>query len=431
MKKVTLSIVLRKLSSLKDENDRYPVILKVTYDRVPRYKRLGIRCKESQLYKDEDGKSRFKEIHGRQNKQDIVDNVIKQSNRILEDYFENEPFTFENFFELLNKKLNHKEDEIQHPKLCEFLLVVAEEFKQKGSGNSCRDYISLSKRMLKYVPNDIYMYRCDVDWFKKFEKFLFERKTKGESYMRKLKAAFGKARDKGLLEVKHYPFYDRWNNPTGYKYTHLKHLEFETENKSERIYDLSPEELVALAKYKPVSDSEEKYWKTWWLGFYISGVNLTDLAFMKWSDIKNNRWNMSRKKTKKKGLRKGKPLSKNAIKLLHELDSGGEYILEILSGVNLSDSLAVSKKIHYYSGYIRKACVRIAKRLEFDGHFTGNSVRYTAITTLLNKGIQGHTVRRLADHTKLSTTINFYSGSAEDEDAKQAVNMLEEFDIFN
>ena len=59
------------------------------------------------------------------------------------------------------------------------------------------------------------------------------------------------------------------------------------------------------------------------------GVNLTDMAQIKRSHIKNNRWFYERSKTGT-GLKKGKPILPEALRLIEKYDTGGKYIFPIL-----------------------------------------------------------------------------------------------------
>lgn len=85
--------------------------------------------------------------------------------------------------------------------------------------------------------------------------------------------------------------------------------------------------------------------------------------------------------------------------------------------------LLAAKRINDYSSNIRKATVKISKRLEFDGYFTFYSARYSSGTIALNQGANRNTVSHLLDHANFST-IDHYVGRADDDKIKKVMELL-------
>ena len=138
---------------------------------------------------------------------------------------------------------------------------------------------------------------------------------------------------------------------------------------------------------------------TWFFSYYNFGVNLIDIAGLKRSDIKNGRWFYQRSKTGT-GLKHGKPLLPEALAIIEKYDTKGEYIFEILNGYD-QDEKTKTDRVRRYGTFIWKACHRISKRLEFEGHFTFYSARYSSATLALNEGADRNTVSHLLDHENL------------------------------
>ena len=104
-------------------------------------------------------------------------------------------------------------------------------------------------------------------------------------------------------------------------------------------------------------------------------------------------------------------------------DNGGKYIFPILNSTYDKDEVSKVSRIRDYSGYIRKAGVRISERIGFDGYFTYYSARYSSATLALNEGADRNTVSHLLDHENFSTIDN-YAGRADDEKVLKTMEIL-------
>lgn len=414
-----LSIRLHKTESLKDSKGRYPVVLLITHNRIPRRKRTGIWCKANQLSIDDDGNARFQEIHGRKEKQDKINTLLRQARRIIEDHFENVEFNYKKFCKLLDEKVDTKER--KKVGVAEFCEQVSKEFLAKGQVRSSEDYRFLVNTILNISPNDLYWEDFNEEWLIKLEQSFVARGTNGAGHFRRLKALFGKAVQQRLVDFRNNPFKNPYTNPYGYDTSKLKKHRISKANPN-RIKDLTKEQLLKLRDYEPISEKEAEYMDIWWFSFYCFGVNLTDLAYLQKKHIKGNRWYYTRSKSGV-GLKSGKPLLPEAIEIIERRDTGDKYIFPILNNGYDDDILTASKRINDYAGYIRKAATRICKRLKMDGHFTFYSARHSAVTLAINSGADKHTASKLLDHSNFST-IDHYAGNVDDDKVIEAMEIL-------
>lgn len=149
-----------------------------------------------------------------------------------------------------------------------------------------------------------------------------------------------------------------------------------------------------------------------------------DLANLKYKDITGNRWFYNRSKTNV-GLKNGKPLIPEALNIIENYGTKGgkdSYVFDILIGFDQNQE-SKTQRVLSYATYIRNACSRIAKRLDFDGHFSYYSARYSAATLALNEGADRNTISHLLDHENLSTIDN-YAGRADDKKVIDAMELL-------
>jgi integrase len=358
-------------------------------------------------------------MHNRKEYQEQCKLAVRKATRIYEDNFEHSPFDYKVFCKHYDEK--EQVEEVQEMRVAEFCLQVSEEFKSKGQAGSSDDYRMLASSILKVSPKDLRFSDFTKDWLEQFEKYFLSRGTNGHTKMIRLKALYGKAVQKRLADHMRNPFRNRYTNPYGYDFSHLKKLKISRAN-TDRIKDLTLEQLQALKDYKPKSKKEAEYIDMWWLSYYMFGVNMIDLCQLKRSDVKNGRWHYQRSKTGH-GLKQGKPILPEAMEILERRSTGKKYLLSILDGYDDGDSMAVSRRARDYAGFITKACKRISKSLGFDGYFTYYSARHTSATMALNMGADRNTVSHLLDHANLSTLDN-YAGRANDENIVKAMELL-------
>ncbi len=226
-----------------------------------------------------------------------------------------------------------------------------------------------------------------------------------------------------VADFKKNPFKNPYTNPYGYDISKLKKKRIARVN-TDRIKDLSFDQLKKLKLYEPRSAKQEEYLNVWWFSFYTMGVNLTDLAQLEKKDIRDNRWYYERSKTGT-GLKRGKPLLPEALIIVEKMTKlypKSKYIFPILA-LKHKTELDMVKRVNDYASCIRKTASRISKCLEFDGYFTYYSARYSSATLALNMGADRNTVSHLLDHANFST-IDHYAGRADDGKVLEVMELL-------
>lgn len=407
------SFVIRLDKSAQLADNKYPVVLQITFDRKVRRKRLGMSASLDQW--DFDNNEFKKGVHGRWEKNQQLEDFEAKANKIYRDYFRNKPFNYKKFAELFSDKPNNEVGVI------EFCLQVSQKFLQNGQAHSSNDYKKMASVIRKVSPNDLTFADFTEEWLQEFEDYYTSRGTRCYNYMVHLRALFNKAVKKRIADYKNNPFRNPYTNPYGYEFSRLKKLKLGKVNPN-RIKDLSKSQLMQLMEYTPISEKEEEYLSVWWFSFYMFGVNLTDLALLQRKHIKNNRWHYERSKTGT-GLKGGKPILPEAMAIIDKVDNGDKYIFPILNNGYDKDELTIVNRIRDYSGYIRKAGVRVSNRIGLEGYFTYYSARYSSATLALNEGADRNTVSHLLDHENFSTIDN-YAGRADDEKVLKAMEIL-------
>lgn len=415
-----------RLKKIKENKEgKLPVVLQITFNRKVRQKYTGIWVKPYQFEIDDEGNGFIKNVNLIEEKRRILKDYLKWSKRILEDHFEERPFDYKKFSQLLDEKIT--EPEIVAPekiKVAQFSFEHSKKLLSRDKIRSSNDYKQLGSTILNITPKDLYFDDFDLHWLAKVVKYYDDRNTNGGNSMVLLRALYNHAIKARIVDFRNNPFKNNYTNPYGFDVNEFRKRMPARANENRRK-DLTKEELNQLNEYIPMSEKEQEYFDIWWMSYYTFGVNTTDLAFMKYKDIKNGRWFYERNKTGGK-LAKGKVLLPEALAIIEKYKTkypNSDYVLPILD-----DEIHITVKDKYnrardIAGHIRKMGVRISKRLGWDFYFTAISTRHTSTTIALNSGVDSRTTSHLLDH-KNFTTINKYVGRADDKKTTEAMEVL-------
>lgn len=254
---MSVMFVTRLHKAIKNDQGKHPVVLQITWERNVRRKRTGIWARPNQLFVDDDGKARLREIDGKKLKQKKLDLMQRMARRVYEDHYEDEEFDYGEFCRILDETLDLKKAESREKKMmvAQFSNLVADNFEKSGQVRSAMDYRVLSALILKVSPKDIYFSEFTVDWLKKLEAHFNRKETRGYNYMNLLKVLYNKAVQARQADYRKVPFKNPYTNPYGYDISKLKKRRIAKVNTS-RIKDLSIEQIKQLRSYDVRNEKE-------------------------------------------------------------------------------------------------------------------------------------------------------------------------------
>jgi integrase/recombinase XerD len=206
-------------------------------------------------------------------------------------------------------------------------------------------------------------------------------------YMRNIRAVFNRAIKDGLVDKALYPFQE---------YT-IK--EEETEKRAisldaiMRIDELDLEESSGLFLARNL----------FLFSFYTMGTSFIDLAFMKKSNIKNDRIKYTRIKTGAKQDIAVIPEIQPILNYYLEGKSSDDYIFPIIKGDD-SNLVIVYKKVLWALQRHNKRLKKIAQLADIDDNLTSYVARHSFASIANEKGIPLTVISKMLTHKKLNTT---------------------------
>ena len=252
-----------------------------------------------------------------------------------------------------------------------------------GTARSYKEVLSVLK---KYNNKDIAFNDITYPFLTKFETF---HKSKGNSlngfavYMRTVRAIYNKAIKEGLAEKEHYPFGDYKIKTTP---TEKRALDFELLKKIINL-KLEPTHICFNAR-------------NYFLASYMMyGMNFTDMAFLKKSDINNGRINYRRKKTSKMYDIK---ITDNLKTILeHYTRNDLAYIFPI---IKRDSSILQAKDIQWARKRYNKKLKLLAELCGIDRNLTSYVSRHSFATQAMLQQVPLNAISSMLGHSSLKTT---------------------------
>lgn len=278
-------------------------------------------------------------------------------------------------------------------KFIDEIVAQLKRINKIGNANAYSD----CKRALSKFRNEKDLSFRDINpaFLKKYEESFLERNISTNSisvYMRTLRSVFNKAINEGYCDKQHYPFNE-------YK---ISKLDTKTIKRA-----LTKEQMAKFNAVKVVKGTHEWDSKNYFMfSFYTRGMNFTDIAKLKWSDIKLNRLKYTRSKTKQNfDMELLPPATKiiNYYKSFTGSDSEN-YVFPILSKERHISATQIDNRIEKMNKAANKDLKAIAKLAKIDFNLTTYVARHSFATILKRKGQSTSIISELMGHDSEKTT---------------------------
>ena len=257
----------------------------------------------------------------------------------------------------------------------------------------------------------------NVSWLKEYEKFML---NKGKSYTtiaiytRTLRVIFNIAIENNDIINDIYPF-----GKNKYKIPRTKKVK----------KALNSTQLKLLFNAEPLNENETKCKDFWFFSFACNGMNLKDIALLKYSDIKGDKFSYYRAKTFDKSAEKSvitiylTDFTQGVIKKYCNKKKDS-FVFNI---VDAADDIETQyKKIKNFNRYINDHIKRIAIANDLPKDISFYYARHSFATNSLRKGASMEFISEALNHSDLSVTMNYFAGF-EDEAKKEFANTIMDF----
>jgi site-specific recombinase XerD len=409
----TISIVLDKRR--KKSDGTYPVKLRVFHNKKDKRYSLNINLSENDFI-DIWENPKSKKFRGKKKEFELQLKAIET--RANDEARQLTVFNFDKFETRLFRKSSDKNNVKYY-----FNLIIEDKTNDNKIGtaesyrytlNSLKEFSEKEKRVNidKFTFNQI-----NVAWLKEYEKHML---AKGKSfttiaiYTRTLRAVFNIAIENNDISNDIYPF-----GKSKYKIPRTRKVK----------KALNSKQLKVLFNAKTLNENEELAKNIWFFSFACNGMNLKDIALLKYSDIKDDKFSYYRAKTFDKSAEKTQITIyltdfTNTIIDKYGTKNKTSFIFNVLDEAD--DELTNYKKIKNFNRYINDHIKRVAKRNELPEDISMYWARHSFATNSLRKGVSMEFISEALNHSDLSVTKNYFAGF-EDEAKKEFANTIMDF----
>jgi len=257
----------------------------------------------------------------------------------------------------------------------------------------------------------------NVRFLREYEKWMISHGntlTTVGFYLRNLRAVVNIMIDNDKQKMDEYPFGPR-------RYV------IPTKKNSKRA--LSNDDLKKIINYQP--DEFESRYLAYWLFMYIgNGMNPTDMARLKYANLRSDRIVFLREKTKRTNRESSMievhllPKMEQIIEVWGNPVDNDSYIFPVLH--DEMDALKIKRSVQQFVKQINKYMRRIGEKLKIDKQITTYVARHSFVTKLISEGGTLMEIKSMTGHKSITTTEG-YVGSIEDDRLKEITNRLLNF----
>lgn len=397
--KPTINIWLDNRRIKKD--DKYPVKIRITYKRNRYYYPTNISLSEIEFKNALSPKpSRgLKDIHFK------LQELERQANVTIDKIVDDMQTEFS--IGLFEKYLHINNSDYKDVFNC-FQRKI-DELNQNNQIKTASGYeTSLVSFKLFVGRGGISFPEIDKKFLEDYEKFMLKEKKSYTTigiYTRNLRTIFNEAIERGDANQNFYPF---------------GHNKYQPPQSANNKRALEAKDLQKILKHKPEENTWEEYAKDIWMfSLLCQGVNMKDIANIRYKNIQADQLVFIREKTKRTKRAEQMPivvyLGKEALDIIkkwgHENISPNQLVFPIYSDENtpLRNLRLVEQQTKMINKYMRK----IATDLKIKQDFTFYAARHSFATVLKRQGRSTEEIQEFLGHASKKTT-ELYLGSFSD-----------------
>ncbi len=383
----TIRVTLYKSKILS--NGEHPLMLVVTKDGKRKYSALGISChadkwnfQKNEPKKNHPDKLKIETI--------VAKRIAELQNKALDLKLYEQAFTSDSLVSSV-KKPKGKND------VFAYMDALIAEFIQKEKIGNANVYKDIKQALQRFTDKSetLPFFNVNEDFLNRWETYCRERnmaETSISVYFRTLRAVFNHAIRKKVISKGLYPFND------------FKISKFETETRKRAISreDIRKIEALDVSKQFQVQLAKDVFV----FSFYNQGINLIDIARLRWSQIEQDRLRYTRSKT---GKRFNLKLLEPAIQILERYralsgSNPNNYVFPILFTDRHITPIQIDNRIQALTSRINKNLKEIGKMAGIETPLTTYVARHSYATVLKMQGNSTAVISEAMGHESESVT---------------------------
>lgn len=386
-----LTVIYLEKRRVIQKNNKFPVKLRVTYQRKQIYIGLNISVTEEEFNKattEQNPKGRYKDLKMMfaAAEQKAV-NIIKEMPN----------------FNLQSFKNRYMMKRANNGNVFDFYEITMANLEKEGRIKTSLAYKFSMTSLKKFCKSDILMFQSlTPEFLKDYENWMKENKASPSTvgiYLRCLRTIFNDAIESGNIKQEAYPFGKR---------------KYAIPNSRNIKKALTKEEIKKIYDHDLMEGSEDQKWRDLWIFSYLcNGINIKDIAKLKFKDIGEESITFIRSKTESTTRKKLKPVVaalsdpvRTIINRWGNLTIKPEnYVFTFLK--NGMTPLEEYKSVYNANRTMNKYMKKIGKELGIIKDITSLTARHSFATILKKADAPLPFISEKLGHSSLPTTENY------------------------
>lgn len=396
--KATCCLWLHKYGPKRGGENMFPVKLRVTYNRKVKYYYLGLKLSDDQF------SGLFRQKNLRSQYQELAHYLTKAETIIADLREEFEWIKFENRFFSRNIEKNN------NPDIFVSILRYISQLEKEGRIKSLQSYVSTLNHVKTYHNRKNLLFsEITTDWLKDFHQYLAGQGKKTSTigiYMRNIRAVFNQEIASNRIKPETYPFGRNKYRPPASK-------------KVKKALNIN--DVTKIFEFQTQTEAEKWARDMWIFSYLANGMNIKDIALLKYENITGDEIHFVRSKTLHSTIENQRPIQIHFHTELRKIISSwgnpdpkpSNFIFDILHPDDLSP-MQVTRDVNQAVKIINKYMKRIGRQLALDRLPTCIFARHTYSTILKRANVPIEMISESLGHTSIKTT-EIYLDSFENE----------------
>lgn len=337
------------------------------------------------------------------------------------------PFDFEQFEKLLYRKKGESDNVFY------YYDIIIKELRANSKFGTASNYDLSKKSIINYLKHEhkkqldkLPFYEITPKWLAKYENYMIDTLGRSETtvsmFLRALRTIFNTAINDKAIDAQEYPF--RRNEQEKNKYI------IPIGNKVKKA--LTKEQLKTLFDAEPKTPEQERAKDFWFFSFSCNGMNIKDIALLKYENYKNGTLEFYRSKTRRTKRNENRPIvvfvteyAKSIIdKYGNPNKSPNQYIFPIIS--EEQDGIIKHNKIKNFTKFINQNLKKLAIANELTSDISTYWARHSMATQAIRSGASMEFVGEALGHSNIKTTQGYFAGF-QDDNKKDFMEKLMQF----
>lgn len=359
----TVNVVLYTSKTLANGN--HPLMIRICKDNKKKYKSIGISL-DSKYWDENKNQPRRNCPNINHIKQVISEKLTEYQKQILEQKVNNKNYTASSLIAITEQSTIVKTVDEFYTDLIAHYRAIG----KVGNANVYRDSYNSIKTYKQTDNLDFLFSEIDLEWLNDYEKWMIgcnRAETTMSLLFRTLRSSFNKAIEQNIVRKDDYPF------------DAFKMSKFNTKTKKRAISkdDVKAIMTLDLSKERSLIQLSRDIFV---FSYLQGGINMTDIANLKYESIVDGRLEYTRQKTKRLI---NIPLQEEAKNILHRYSNQdaiqSDYIFPILNKKVHITAIQKHNRIHKIMGKVNPNLKLIAKILNIDANLTTYVARHRKI----------------------------------------------------